>query len=156
MKTVEELRKNIEESNKMTKVDISSLCGYDPTNYLEDPITEIADNYVDIYNNDLLEWVKHNYSYIEEALDDFGVPKDMNGKSDFIKIIQQGQYYKNCDEIQKNLDDMLKVYILDLLQKNAINEISEKQLVKLDKLIENWKARYYLGNIEDIKESLEV
>lgn len=151
---IDELIKEIKENDTMEKVNISSLCDYSSTQYLYDTINEIADNSIDIYNYDLLEWSKNNYYYIEYALDEYGTPTDSNGKADFIRMIQQGQYYQNLEEIHDNLDDMLKIYILDLLQKEDIKEISQEQDEKIDELIKEWQDNDYLGSIEDIKEVL--
>ena len=73
----------------------------------DDAITELADSNVDIYNSDLLEWVKNNYNYVEEAIDEFGTAKDGEGRADFIKQIQQGQYLANrelLDQAREELD----------------------------------------------------
>ena len=61
---IDDLIKEIKENDTMEKVDISALCDYSSTNYLDDILHEIADNNIDIYNYDLLEWSKKNYSYI--------------------------------------------------------------------------------------------
>lgn len=156
MKNINELMNEMKENNTMTKVDLNDLCDYNETSFLSDVLSEIADSCTDIYNNDLLEWSKGNYSYIEDALYDLGTPEDSKGKPDFIRMIQQGQYYQNYEEIQENLEDMLKFYMLNLLQKNDINELSEEQLKKLDELVKAWKNKDILGDIEDIKENLEV
>lgn len=96
--------------------------------YICDIITEIADNKVDIYTSDLLEWAKGNYSDIEEALDEFGTPTDDSGKADFLKIIQQGQYYANERDLYDNLEDALKFYAYDYIEKTLkIDEITEEQ-----------------------------
>lgn len=96
--------------------------------YICDIISEIADNNVDVYNYDLLNWVKDNYSYIEEALDELGTPTDDNGKADFLGIIRQGQYYANECDIYDNLEDSLKFYMYDYIEKTLeIDEITEEQ-----------------------------
>ena len=151
---IDDLIKEIKENDTMEKVDISALCDYSSTNYLDDILHEIADNNIDIYNYDLLEWSKKNYSYIEEAIDEYGTPTDNHGEADFIKMIQQGQYCQNIEDIYNNIDEMIKLYILDLLQKENIEEITPEQLEKIDDIINEWKDRDYLGNIEDIKEGL--
>lgn len=114
--------------------------------YICDIITEIADNKVDIYNDDLLEWAKGNYSYIEEALDEFGTPTDSNGRADFIKIIQQGQYYANERNLYENLEDSLKFYMYDYIEKTLkVEKITEEQN---DELLSCF-------NFDDNNESLE-
>lgn len=149
------LIKEIKEDNKNNDIDISSLCDYSETQYLCDILHEIADNNVSIYNYDLLEWSKNNYSYIEDAICEFGFPNDSNNKPDFIRAIQQGQYYYNYEEITSNLDDMMNLYILDMLKDNDILEITEEEKEKIDDLISTWKDNDILGNINDIIEVLK-
>lgn len=95
--------------------------------YICDIISEIADNKIDIYNYDLLEWAKYNIDYIENALNEFGTPTD-NGKADFIRIIQQGQYYYNEQNLYKNLEDSLKFFMYDYIEKElGVEELTEEQ-----------------------------
>lgn len=90
--------------------------------YICDIIAEIADNHVDIYNSDLLEWAKENYSYIEKAMDEFGKPDD------FFQYIRQGQFYYYEEDLYNNLEDSLKyfmyTYVKDVLD---IDELTEEQ-----------------------------
>ena len=96
--------------------------------YVCDIITEIADNHVDIYNYDLLEWAKNNYSYIEEAMDEFGTATDSNGKIDFIRCIMQGQFLAYERDIYENLEDSLKFFMYDYIEKELkILELTEEQ-----------------------------
>lgn len=104
--------------------------GYDFVDYSDgcicDIITEIADNNVDIYTQDLLDWVPDNYSYIEEANEELGVPHD------FLKQIQQGQYYYNERNIYEHLEDILKNYMYNYIENYLnIEEITEEQNNKL-------------------------
>ena len=94
--------------------------------YICDIIMEIADNNVDIYTQDLLDWVPDNYSYIDEANQELGVPDD------FIKQIQQGQYYFYERNIYEHLEDILKYYMYDFIENNLdIKEITEEQNERL-------------------------
>ena len=102
-------------------------CFYDYDNgYICDIITEIADNHIDIYTCDLLEWAKNNYDYIDEATQEFGRPDT------FIREIQQGQFLYNERNLYDNLEDSLKyftyTYIENILD---IKEITEEQNDKL-------------------------
>ena len=103
----------------------------------------------------MLEWAKNNYSYIEDAIDEFGTPTNEKGYADFMKMIQQGQYTANLEEINNNIDDMIKIYILDLLQKDEKEELTDEELEKIDELVESFKDDDILGSIEDIKEFLK-
>ena len=127
--------------------------------YICDIITEIADNNVDIYNNDLLEWAKGNYSYIEEALNEFGTPTDDNGKADFLKIIQQGQYYANERNLYDNLEETLKFYMYDYIEKTLnVEEITEEQnddLLDFDFSDNNEMLENLVDHINEIMETRE-
>lgn len=98
--------------------------------YICDIISEIADNHVDIYNDDLIEWAKENYSYIEEAIQEYGKPDD------FFQFIRQGQYYAYSQDLYENLEDSLKnfmyTYIQDVLDVNEITEEQNDNLLDYD------------------------
>ena len=107
------------------------FCDYD-NGYICDIITEIADNHIDIYTVDLLNWCKDNYAYIEEALAEFGTPKNSNGNADFLKIIQQGQYLAFEQDLYNNLEDNLKNFTYNyILNELKIEEITEEQKEKI-------------------------
>jgi hypothetical protein len=113
--------------------------------YICDIITEIADRNVSIYNYVLLNWAKDNYGYIEEAMDEFGQPTDNKGHFDFIKCIQQGQFYANEQDIYENLKDIILNRLYNYIVSNlGITEITEKQNFEIECL-----------NIEDNNEQLE-
>lgn len=96
--------------------------------YICDIITEIADNRIDIYNSDLMDWAKGNISYIEEALEEFGTPTNSKGQPDFMRIIQQGQYFCNEQDLYNNLEDSLKFFMYDYIEKELkIKELTEEQ-----------------------------
>lgn len=121
-KKMVELIEEIKNNNKWLKIDVASFADYGDNNYICDIITEIADSNIDLYNSDLLEWLKDNYSIIEEANTEFGASNDI------IKQCQQGQYYQYTNEIYGNLSDYIKVYAYDyILNTLEIEEITEKQ-----------------------------
>ena len=120
------------------------FCDYSD-GYIGDIIMKIADNNIAIYYNDIFEWAKSNIGYIEEALNEFGTPQDSNGNADFIRIIQQGQYYANEKELYENLKGIILFRIYDHLQHDLdIAEITEEQQAEIEAL-----------NIEDNHERLE-
>lgn len=134
--------------------------GEDITNYssgyVSDIITEIADNNVDIYNNDLMEWAKGNTSYIEDAMREFGTPEDSNGHPDFMRLIMQGQYYMYEQDLYNNLEDILKYWAYDYIEnKYNITELTEEQNDEID--FYNYtnvdRLEEIKGMIEDIFES---
>ena len=120
------------------------FCDYDNGD-VGDIITEIADAHIAIYYSDIFEWAKNNVGYIEKALREFGTPQDSNGNADFIKIIQQGQYYANEQDLYENLKDTILFRIYDYIQHDLdIAEITEEQQAKIEAL-----------NVEDNNERLE-
>lgn len=119
--------------------------------YICDIITEIADNHVDIYYSDLFKWAADNYSIIEEANEEFGTPTDI------IKQIQQGQYLSNERDLYDNLEDILKFYVLDYIEKDLkIQEITEAQADQLEFDIDYSDNNEQLENIiEQVNEILK-
>lgn len=108
--------------------DLGEYFGDYDNGYICDVITKIADNNIPIYYNDIWEEAKNNQEDIEEALQEFGTPTDENGKVDLMRIFQQGLYYKNEQEIYENLEDTLKFYMYNYIEKDLnIKEITEEQ-----------------------------
>lgn len=145
----------INEKLKETKQNLQDtycdcICNYSD-GYICDIIMEIADNNVDIYNSDLLDWAKDNYSYIEDANCEFGIPD--NGK-DFIKQIQQGQYYQIEQDLYNNFDEMILLFIYNYIQENDI-EMTEEQLEELElkRFDNNDRLENIIYEIEEISKS---
>lgn len=126
------------------------LVDYDE-GYICDIITDIADNNIDIYTADLLNWIPDNYEYIEEANQEFGVPDD------FLKQVQQGQYYYNERNIYEHLEDILKYYMYDFIENNLdIKEITEEQNERLLDFDFNDNNELLENLIEHINEVLNI
>lgn len=122
--------------------------------YISDIITEIADNNTPIYYSDIWEMAKENQDYIEEALQEFGTPTDSNGNVDLIKTFQQGIYLKNERNLYENLEDILKYYMYDYIEKELkIDEITENQndnLLDWDFSDNNEQLENLIEHIENI------
>lgn len=116
--------------------------------YICDIITEIADNSVDIYTQDLLDWVPDNYSYIEEANIKMGVPKG------FLNQIQQGQCYYYERNLYENLEDTLKNYMYNYIENILkVKEITEEQnenLLDWDFSDNNEKLENLIDHINEV------
>lgn len=115
---LEQLNNLLEEAESNFHYDISNYFYNDNKDYYTnnsficDSISECADNNVDIYNYDLLEWAKGNYSWIEEAIDNFGVAQDSNGRADFIRTIQSGQFMSNEHDIYNDIEEIIKAFVI--------------------------------------------
>lgn len=108
------------------------LCDYSD-GYICDVITEIADNDVDIYYSDLFEWAKDNWSCIDDACREFGMP-DSKDTNIIIKLIQQGQFYYNEQLLYEDLDSMLLNFCYNYieweLKKEEITEEQNEQILE--------------------------
>lgn len=124
--------------------------------YICDIISEIADNNVDIYNYDLLEWAKDNYNYIDDAVAEFGVDTQ---NFDFWGIIRQGQYLYNDNDLYENLEDSLKFYMYDYIEKTLeVEEITEEQndnLLDFDFSDNNERLENLIEHINKVMETKE-
>ena len=114
--------------------------------YICDILTEIADNNVDLYNYDLLQWVAndlYNIAYCDEA-------KDELGADDLITMIQGGQYLKYSSNLYENLEDIVKYYVFDYIENVLkLEEITEEQLNELEFEIDFTDNNEKLENIND-------
>lgn len=139
---MEELLKHIRNYKEELDIDTSIVdyLYYDSSSYICDAISEYADSSVDVYNSSLIDWLsedRDNVCAVEEALDEFGTPKDSNGNADFYKMIQQGQFMKYERDAYDQLDDVIKFEacrcLIDLLE----DEETNKTIEEFDEFIEN-------------------
>lgn len=147
MKKIEELKKDLfigDLGDRMRDYDNGYIC---------DIITEIADNNIDIYYADLFEWAKHNFDIIEEANEEMGAPNDI------IKQIQQGQFIAFERDLYENLEDILKFYMYDYIEKDLkIEELTEEQnenLLDWDFSDNNEQLENLVDHINEILEEEE-
>ena len=119
-----------------------------------DIISDVADNSVDIYNDDLLEWCKYNYTYVENAISEFGIATDTDNNPDFIKLIMQGQFYCHEQLFYNNLDEFILYYKLYYLLNNNVIEINENKLEDLQNTFcdNNSTLQDVIDEINDILE----
>ena len=131
---------------KDLETNLSFTHGEDITNYdsgyICDVFSEIADSNIDIYTEDLFEWGKENYEYIDYATREFGNPNDI------IKQIQQGQYYAFEQELYENKFDVVKYFAYSYLRDNEI-KINEEQEECLEDYLSKVDSDERLENIID-------
>lgn len=153
MKTLKELR---EEQNLYLgdygEYLVDCNCGY-----ICDCISELADNHVDIYNYNLLEWVKDNSSYVEDAVAEFGIDSK---NFDFFGLLRQGQYLQIEEELHNNLDDILTNWIINYIEHDLeIKELTDEQVEQVEDLFDKYdnndELEYIIEKIEEIFENKE-
>lgn len=134
------------------------FCNYN-CGYISDIVSEIADNNIDVYYANLFAWATNNTTYIEEALQEFGEPRRKDNTIDFIKIIQGGQYYAYERELYDNLEDNLKFFMYDYIEKilklDEITEEQNKQLLNWDFADNNEKLEHLIKHIKEAIKILE-
>lgn len=139
----------IKEKNKNLEVEVDSFVNYNNDEYVCDVVGYLSDNNIDIYYSDLFDWAKGNYSYIDDAIKEFGKPDN------FLQYIQQGQYLYYEQEIYDNIDQYIKLYCFNyLLRDKDVEEITEDQFNEIMESLENIDNNDRLWNIEAIIDEL--
>ena len=102
-----------------------------------------------IYYNNLFEWCKGNFDYVNEWISECG------SSGDIIKDIQGGQYKQISEELYKNMEEMLLLFAYDYLFTNEI-VLNDEQLEELESDISFMDNNNKLDEIIDlINEKLE-
>jgi hypothetical protein len=116
----------------------------DDEQFISDCFTEYADSKVDLYYSDLINWIsRENASYIEEYVEEFGMPENNNYKKfDFMKLIQGGQFYKNYKELYEDEVEIKGVIylnkLLDTLSEEELNAATTEELRNnVENIVEN-------------------
>lgn len=119
--------------------------------YIGDIITEIADSNVDIYNNDLLNWLKENYDIVEEANQMMGTPAGI------ITQCQQGQYYQYEQDLYNNLVDIITNRIYQYIEEELnIHELTDEQINEISYLNLDDNNKRLEDLFEEVKEILQI
>ena len=145
---LEELKKNLVKNGGRLKtwmhdISIDIACDYDITSSecLSDMFSEYADGRVDVYNSDLLEWAKYNYEYVEEAIDEFGVAKDCDGKADFMRTIMSGQFMYYERQLYDDEKEIYKLMAINYMLRNCefyTKEQIDEILERIEDEVESW------------------
>ena len=92
-------------------------------------------------------------------MSEFGTPTDSRGNADLIRIFQQGLYFGNERELYNNLEDSLKFFAYDYIEKELkIREITEEQnenLLEWDFEDNNEMLENLIEHIQNIFETEE-
>lgn len=126
MKKIEELKNEVSKNFESYEDYITEY--YNHENDIDEIIRDIADNNVDIYTSDLMDWVKYNYNYVEDYIKGFGM--DSNN-FDFIGAVRGGQYLYIEQTLYNNKSDMLEYLAYYILQEKDIEEIDEDKATEI-------------------------
>ena len=137
---------------------------YSDSSYLCDSIWEVADNWVSIYDADLLETLKtYDMSeYIARAIEDFCLtPENNDGWRYIMKAIQAGEclYYEEqlYENIEKIVQNALIIYLKDVQIVSDINYNPDDIRNYIESYIENINVNtdeHLSSFVEDFKLAL--
>lgn len=126
MKKIEELKNEVSKNFESYEEYITEY--YNHENDIDEIIRDIADNNVDIYTSDLMDWVKDNYNYVEDYIKEFGID---SSNFDFIGAVRGGQYLYIEETLYNNKSDMLEYLAYYILQEKDIEEIDEDKATEI-------------------------
>lgn len=125
MEQLEKIKERKEElKNNLYDTYCDRICDYSD-GYICDIITEISDSHIDIYYDNLFEWCKNNFDYVNDWVAECG------SSGDIIKDIQGGQYQQISGELYENMEEMLLLFAYDYLFTNEII-LNDEQLEELE------------------------
>ena len=94
--------------------------------YIDDALGEIAGNNVSIYTSDLLKYLSNNIDDVNNNISDMGF------SGDILSHISEAWYYNNIEELYRNMNDIVKYFILDNIIEcmidNDVKNISEEDI----------------------------
>lgn len=123
---IEDLKKDLEKQFESYEEYITEYYNYQDD--IDDIIHDIADNNVDIYTVDLMEWVKNYGEYVEQYVKEFGI--DSNN-FDFIGAVRGGQYLYIEEKLMENKNIMLEYLAYYILQYEGIEELEENKATEV-------------------------
>ena len=123
---IEDLKKEVEKNFESCEEYITEYYNYQ--NDINDIIHDIADNNVDIYTYDLLEWAKYHYDYINDYVKEFGIDSQ---SFDFMDAVRGGQYLYIEEALYNNKVSMLKYLAYYILDDKGITEIEEEKATEI-------------------------
>ena len=114
---------------------------YETGHYISDSISFGADDMIDIYTNDLLEWAKDNVIAIDDAIQELGKPDN------FFFYITQAQYLSYSESMNEDYDSIQKLSCLLFIKNNENRDLLSDD--NIDKILDD--LNYSLDSFEDIK-----
>lgn len=98
---------------------------------IEEIIPEIADDYIDIYMENKIEWAKEHTEEIDNTIAEIGE------FSSFNELLDNAEYYYYMDLLNGNTAEFVEIAILAHL---GTEEITEEKMEKIEEIAENATA----------------
>ena len=142
---IEDLKREVEKNFESYEEYITEYYNYQ--NDIDDIIHDIADNNVDIYTCDLLEWAKHHYDYINDYVKEFGINSQ---NFDFMDAVRGGQYLYIEEALYNNKVSMLEYLAYYILDDKGFTEIEEEKATELSMI--NFEK---IETIDELEEEID-
>lgn len=114
---------------------------------IEEIIPGIADDYIDIYIEDEIEWAKEHTEEIDNTIAEIGEFNSFN------ELLNNAEYYYYIDLLNGNIAEFVEIAILAHL---GTEEITEEKMEKIEEIAENATANDRLEwLIEEAEEAEE-
>lgn len=116
---------------------------------IEECFMEIADSECDIYIDSAMDWLKDNYTTVEDVIEIFGYPGSL------YKAVAIAQYHEAFELLQKYHFQAMMYYALSTIKNFYSNEVDEDDWLEIvDHLEELDYGRDYPETIDDIVEAI--
>lgn len=129
-----------------------NICSYDCRQYVGSAIYEIADDNVDIYTSQLLDYFGNHWRDVEDKITELG----WEGCGESLETaIQMVQLEEIESRIYAHLDEMILLYCYDyVMKKKGLDEITEEENDKIIEICKDSDADECLGYWEDQLDNL--
>lgn len=117
--------------------------------YISDLISEFADSHVDMYYNELLEFVKENPHSLEEVIEEGLYDPSVNYR--FWDHVTAAQYMSIEQEIQDELGEIVRYLAVSYLWRMAEKDYTEAELSDL----EDYLDPYAMSTFDEIAEAVD-
>lgn len=129
-------------------IDFASDYNLNTSSYLSDLFNEYADNQVDIYYKDLIEWLKGGGDeFIERYVAEFGIDEK---NFDFWGVVRGGQFLDYEERLFADEKDIIELMVVNYLLNNEEEiekELEESELEEMvDEIVDDLQRD---GRLED-------
>ena len=117
--------------------------------YINDLISEFADNWVDIYNYELKSWAMTHIDALEDVIDE-GL-YDPSENYNFFDHIRSAQYMSIENEINESLSDVIRYLAVSYLWRVSEKDMTRDEVAGL----EDYLDPYAMSTFDEIKEAVD-
>lgn len=132
--------------------DYGDQCSDYGEDYITDRFHDVADENIDIYNYDLLQWLPDHYEWLEEA-DAQGLLEGTNG--DIFKMVRAAQYMCFTQDMYDHQEDIVRYVTLESLKDSGVYAVSQELADALDTDVDYEAADTFEEALDGAKEQVQ-